>query len=43
MKVTAEHNECIARMKFSSVYPHYVIKVEKKERIAKSHRMANWL
>ncbi len=32
MKVTAEHNERIAKMTFSSVYPHYVAKVEKKGR-----------
>jgi len=30
MKVTAEHNGRIAKMKFCSVYPHYVTKVEKK-------------
>ena len=32
MKVTDEHNERIAKMKFASVYPHYVTKVEKKGR-----------
>lgn len=32
MKVTAEHNERIAKMKFGSVYPHYITKVEKKGR-----------
>lgn len=32
MKVTAEHNERIAKMTFASVYPHYVTKVEKKGR-----------
>lgn len=32
MKVTPEHNERIAKMKFSSVYPHYVTKIEKKGR-----------
>ncbi|WP_346859210.1 DUF2200 domain-containing protein [uncultured Draconibacterium sp.] len=30
MKVTAEHNQRIAKMTFASVYPHYVVKVEKK-------------
>ena len=30
MKVTKEHNERIAKMTFSSVYPHYLSKVEKK-------------
>ena len=29
---TPEHDERIAKMKFSSVYPHYVPKVEKKGR-----------
>ena len=32
MKVTAEHNERIAKMTFASVYPHYLVKIEKKER-----------
>ena len=32
MKVTPEHNERIAKMTFSSVYPHYVTKVEKRGR-----------
>ena len=32
MKVTDEHNERIAKMTFSSVYPHYITKVEKKGR-----------
>lgn len=32
MKVTAEHNERIAKMTFASVYPHYVTKVKNKGR-----------
>lgn len=32
MKTTPEHNDRIAKMTFSSVYPHYVTKVEKKGR-----------
>ena len=32
MKVTAKHNERIAKMTFASVYPLYVNKVEKKGR-----------
>ena len=32
MKVTAKHNERIAKMTFASVYPHYITKVEKKGR-----------
>lgn len=44
MKVTAEHNERIAKMKFSSVYPHYVTKVEKKGRTqAELHQVIEWL
>jgi hypothetical protein len=41
---TPEHDERIARMKFSSVYPHYVTKVEKKGRTKKElHRVIHWL
>lgn len=32
MKTTPEHNERIAKMTFASVYPHYLNKIEKKER-----------
>ncbi|KYP13147.1 DUF2200 domain-containing protein [Flavihumibacter sp. CACIAM 22H1] len=32
MKPTPEHNERIAKMTFSSVFPHYVTKVESKGR-----------
>ena len=32
MKTTPEHNERIAKMKFASVYPHYITKVESKGR-----------
>ncbi|TYA74198.1 DUF2200 domain-containing protein [Seonamhaeicola marinus] len=32
MKTTPEHNERIANMKFFSVFPHYVTKIEKKGR-----------
>tara|TARA_R110001583_G_scaffold15593_1_gene64061 strand:- start:121 stop:240 length:120 start_codon:yes stop_codon:yes gene_type:complete len=31
MKASAKHNERIEKITFSSVYPHYVTKVEKKE------------
>jgi cation transport regulator ChaB len=44
MIVIPEHNEKIAKMTFSSVYPHYVTKVKKKKnagRIAPSNYMAN--
>lgn len=44
MKVTAEHNERIAKMTFTSVYPHYVTKVEKKGRTkAELHQVIEWL
>ena len=44
MKVTAEHNARIANMKFSSVYPHYVTKVEKKGRTkTELHEVITWL
>ena len=44
MKVTAEHNDRIAKMKFFSVYPHYVAKVEKKGRTAvELHQVIEWL
>ena len=44
MKVTAEHNERIAKMTFSSVYPHYVTKVEKKGRTKEElHQVIDWL
>jgi len=44
MKVTPEHNERIAKMKFFSVYPHYVTKVEKKGRtIEELHQVIEWL
>lgn len=41
---TPEHDERIAKMTFSSVYPHYVTKVEKKGRtIAELHQVIKWL
>ncbi|QHI34857.1 hypothetical protein IMCC3317_02020 [Kordia antarctica] len=44
MKVTEAHINRIATMKFASVYPHYVTKVEKKGRtIAELHEVINWL
>jgi len=44
MKVTAEHNERVAKMTFASVYPHYVTKVEKKGRTkAELHEVIEWL
>ena len=39
-----DHDERIAKMTFSSVYPHYVAKVEKKGRTAEElHQVIRWL
>lgn len=44
MKTTPEHNKRIAEMTFSSVYPHYVTKVEKKGRtVEELHEVIEWL
>ncbi|SHF24877.1 hypothetical protein SAMN03080594_10377 [Arenibacter palladensis] len=44
MKTTPEHNERVAKMTFSSVYPHYVTKVEKKDRTKEElHQVIEWL
>lgn len=44
MKPTPQHNERIAKMTFSSVYPHYIIKVESKGRtIEELHQVIEWL
>lgn len=44
MKTTTEHNERIAKMTFSSVYPHYVTKIEKKGRTKKDLNIViEWL
>jgi len=41
---TPKHDEQIAKMTFSSVYPHYVTKVEKKGRTKKElHQVITWL
>ncbi|WP_341224374.1 DUF2200 domain-containing protein [uncultured Arcticibacterium sp.] len=41
---TPEHDERMATMTFSSVYPHYVTKVEKKGRtIGELHEVIEWL
>lgn len=41
---TPEHDQRIAEMKFFSVYPHYVTKVEKKGRTkAELHEVIEWL
>lgn len=44
MQTTKEHDERIANMTFSSVYPHYVVKVEKKGRTTEElHQVIAWL
>ena len=44
MKSTEHHDERIAKMTFASVYPHYIAKVEKKERTkAELHQVIQWL
>lgn len=44
MKVTAKHNERVAKLTFASVYPHYITKVEKKGRTkAELHQVIEWL
>ncbi|MCA0153506.1 DUF2200 domain-containing protein [Winogradskyella vincentii] len=44
MTTTPEHDARVANMKFSSVYPHYVTKVEKKGRtVEELHQVIEWL
>ncbi|WP_028890926.1 DUF2200 domain-containing protein [Tenacibaculum sp. 47A_GOM-205m] len=44
MKTTPKHDEKIAKMTFSSVYPHYVTKIGKKDRTKKElHQVIEWL
>ncbi|WP_139420107.1 DUF2200 domain-containing protein [Chryseobacterium mulctrae] len=44
MKPTPQHNERIAKMTFSSVYPHYITKVEGKGRtVEELHQVIEWL
>ena len=44
MNITPEHNLRMARMTFSSVYPLYVAKVEKKGRTKEElHQVIEWL
>lgn len=41
---TPEHDKRVAEMSFSSVYPHYVTKVEKKGRTKEElHEVMTWL
>ena len=44
MNSTNNHDERIAKMTFASVYPHYVVKVEKKGRTKEElHQVIEWL
>ena len=44
MNTTNTHNERIAKMTFASVYPMYVVKVEKKGRTKEElHQVIHWL
>lgn len=44
MKSTTNHDERIAKMTFASVYPHYLAKVEKKDRTKEElHQVIEWL
>tara|TARA_R100001369_G_C3318313_1_gene168514 strand:- start:1154 stop:1516 length:363 start_codon:yes stop_codon:yes gene_type:complete len=44
MKTTPEHNERMAKLTFASVYPHYITKVERKDRTKEElHQVIAWL
>ena len=44
MKTTKEHNERIAQLTFSTVYPLYLTKIQKKGRTKKElHQVIEWL
>ncbi|MEZ4800611.1 MAG: DUF2200 domain-containing protein [Flavobacteriales bacterium] len=44
MTTTPEHDAKIAKMTFASVYPHYVTKVQKKDRtVEELHEVIEWL
>ena len=44
MSTTSHHDERIAKMRFASVYPHYITKVEKKQRTKKElNQVIFWL
>lgn len=44
MKETDKHNERMAKIIFASVYPHYIVKVEKKGRtVSELHQVIEWL
>jgi len=44
MATTPEHDEKIAKLTFSGVYPHYITKIEKKGRTKEElHEVIEWL
>lgn len=44
MITTPEHDERIAKLTFASVYPHYLVKVERKGRTKDElHQVMTWL
>ena len=44
MNGTSHHDERVANMIFGSVYPHYVLKIEKKNRTKEElHEVIEWL
>lgn len=44
MKTNSKHNERIAKMTFSSIYPHYIKKVKDKGRTEKElNKVIEWL
>ncbi len=44
MEITPEHNAKMAKIIFATVYPYYVVKVEKKWRTKKElHEVITWL
>ena len=44
MQPTSEYNDRMAKMSFASLYPHYLIKVQKKGRtIEELHEVIEWL
>jgi len=44
MNTTPAHDERMAQMTFAEVYPHYVTKVEKKDRSKEElHQVIHWL
>ena len=44
MKTANNHDERMAKMTFASVYPHYLAKIEKKDRTKEElHQVIEWL